>query len=406
MSLAPRVIALPQPAPLPVLALGAYLKNTACRIDGTEARLSALHGDLGEADACRALDGSARQLAAQGPRLMAVAHDLHPDFPSTRLAVAHASELAVPAWPVQHHRAHVGAVQAEAGLRGATLGLALDGVGLGSDGQPWGGELLWADDPARTSRWQRAAHLPALALPGGDRAAREPWRVAAALLWQQGRSDEIVPRLGPQAGEAAARGVLALLERQFHCPRTTAAGRWFDAAAAALGLHRGLQAEAEAALALERAATAWLEAHPADVERLPAEWPWALAQLPQQVAALFDTAAARCGEGAARFHLGLAQALAEACVQQASAHDVGTVVFSGGCFFNRLLSQALQAHLQRAGLRVLCPTAIGCGDAGLALGQAWLASWAQSRGDAPTALSHPHCPTAPAGAEQENPPCA
>jgi hydrogenase maturation protein HypF len=411
--MATSVVALPRPAPVPVLALGAYLKNTACRIDGAEARFSALHGDLGEADACRALDASARELAAQSPRLDAVVHDLHPDFPSSRLAATIAAEHGLAAWPVQHHRAHVGVVQAEAGLRGATLALALDGVGLGSDGQAWGGELLWADDPARSSRWQRAAHLPALALPGGDRAAREPWRVAAALLWQQGRGDEIVARLAPASGaadDAAARGVAALLQRQLNCPTTTAAGRWFDAAAAALGLHQGPQAEAEAALALERAATAWIDAHPADAERLPAESPWTLARLPEHVATLFDLPAARRGEGAARFHLGLAQALADTCLQQALAHDVGSVVLSGGCFFNRLLTRTLEARLQRAGLRVLRAAAAGCGDAGLALGQAWLASWAQARGDAATALSQPERPTltrpAPTGADLETPPCA
>lgn len=400
------VVALPQPAPVPVLALGAYLKNTVCRVDGTEARFSALHGDLGEADACRALDASARTLAAQGAAVAAVAHDLHPDFPSTRLAAALADGLGAPAWPVQHHRAHVGVVQAETSLRGAVLGLALDGVGLGSDGQAWGGELLWADDPARSSQWRRCAHLPALALPGGDRAAREPWRVAAALLWQQGRGDEIVARFGPMVDEAAAHGVAALLARGLNCPATTAAGRWFDAAAAALGLHTGPQHEAEAAIALERAATAWLEAHPAEAARLQAEARWTMAQLPQQVAALFDTSAPRRGEGAARFHLGLAHALATACLEAASAHDVGSVVLSGGCFFNRLLSQALQAPLQRAGLRVLRPAAAGCGDAGLALGQAWLASWATARGDAATALSHPQHPTAPRRADEETPPCA
>lgn len=389
--MAPQVLALPEAAPLPVLALGAYLKNTVCRLQGRQATLSALHGDLGDADACRALDASARVLLGSGPALAALAHDLHPDFPSTRLAQALAAAHGLPAWAVQHHRAHLGVVQAEAGLRGAVLGLALDGVGLGSDGQAWGGELLWADDPARSSAWQRLAHLPALPLPGGDRAAREPWRMSAALLWQQGRADEIAPRLAGQAGASAAQGVQAMLQRQLNCPPSTAAGRWFDAVAAGLGLHHGVQAEAEAAIALERAASAWLADHPAEHQALQAECrqTWTLAQLPGQVAALLDLPPQRCAEAAARFHFGLAAALAQACIQHAMVRDVGTVVLSGGCFYNQVLTQALQAQLLEAGLRVLRPQAAGCGDAGLALGQAWLASWAQSRGDSPAALATP-----------------
>lgn len=389
-------IALPRPAPLPVLALGGYLKNTACRLDAREAAFSVVHGDLGDADACRALDASARTLLAgmltRRPAVAALAHDLHPDFPSTRAAQALATQHALPAWPVQHHRAHLGVVQAETGLQGAVLGLALDGVGLGSDGQAWGGELLWAADPARSSAWQRLAHLPALPLPGGDRAAREPWRLAAALLWQQGRGDEIARRFAPAAGTAATSGVQALLQRQLNCPPTTAAGRWFDAIAAGLGLHQGPQREAEAAVALERAASAWLLDHPDQGPRLQAEClaTWTLQQLPAQAVALLDLAPARRGEAAARFHFGLAAALANACIQQAQARDVGCVVLSGGCFHNRLLTQALRAPLQAAGLSVLLPQAAGCGDAGLALGQAWLASWAQSRGDPSHALAQPH----------------
>jgi hydrogenase maturation protein HypF len=180
-----------------------------------------------------------------------------------------------------------------------------------------------------------------------------------------------------------------LLARQFNCPPTTAGGRWFDAAAAALGLHTGPQAEAEAAVALERAAAEWLADQPADAERPAAAEPLPLDQLPALVASLFDLPAVRRGEGAARFHIGLASALAQATLQQAAALDVGTVVLGGGCFFNRVLSQALTRRLEAAGLRVLRPSAPGCGDAGLALGQAWLASWATARGDAGHALSHP-----------------
>jgi hydrogenase maturation protein HypF len=370
---------LPAGAPSRVLALGAYLKNSACTLDGSDLRWSAAHGDLGDPAACLALEASAAALCAAlagGPQ--AIAHDLHPDFHSTRLAQALAARLGVPAVAVQHHHAHLAVVAAEHGLVDEPLvGWALDGVGLGSDGGAWGGELLWLDAPARSTAWRRLAHLPALALPGGDRAAREPWRLAAALLHALGRGDEIGPRLGPSAGAAAAATVQQMLARGLNCPPTTAAGRWFDAAAAALGVHRGPQAEAEAAVALEAEAARWLARHPA-----PPVAAVALEALPAAVGALFDEPAAARGAAAARFHARLADALAGALVAAARAHGVRHVALGGGCFFNRVLSQRLEATLREAGLRVHRPGAAGCGDAGLALGQAWIAAWSLRHGAA------------------------
>ena len=134
----------PQPAPRRILAVGAWLKNTACRLEGDTVRWSPLHGDLAEPAQCMALEASIEALLAEGP-VDAIAHDLHPDFFSTRLAQRWAQQLGVPAIGVQHHHAHIAALQAEHGLSEPVLGLALDGVGLGTDGVAWGGELLWVD---------------------------------------------------------------------------------------------------------------------------------------------------------------------------------------------------------------------------------------------------------------------
>ncbi len=362
--------ALPRPAPARVLACGAFLKNRAARIDGDRLAWSGLHGDLGEADACRALDVSADALLANGP-VDVIAHDLHPDFHSTRLAVGLAGRLGVPAIAVQHHHAHIAAVIAERGLAQPVIGLALDGVGLGSDGTAWGGEVLWVDGGEAAHRWQRVAHLQPLALPGGDVAAREPWRMAAAVLHALGRGDEIERRFGPIVGTQPARLLRSMLDRGLNCPSTTSAGRWFDAAAGALGLSVKQGAEAEAAIALERAAAQALERRHEGVPFAPS------LDLRGVVGDAFEVPRddpAAIGRAALHFHHALADGLADSAVQAAQQHDTDTVVLGGGCFMNRVLTERLAAQLQARGLAVHAPQDTPCGDASLALGQAWVAA--------------------------------
>ena len=366
-----------------VLALGAYLKNAAClRYDDGRVHWSALHGDLGTPAACAALEASAEELLQRaGRRVDAIAHDLHPDFHSTRLALALADRLGVPALGVQHHHAHVAVVAAERALAGPVVGLALDGVGLGGDGTAWGGELLRLEDAGFT----RVAHLWPLALPGGDVAAREPWRMAAAALHALGRGDEIAPRFGPGVGAPLARGVAQMLARGLHCPPTTSAGRWFDAAAAALGLCLRQAHEAQAAQALEQAATRWLQGQaPPDGSTLRDDALRCDELAPRDAAGRIDLrplfarlvelgAQHDAGRGAALFHLVLAEALARAAGDAAAASGVRQVALAGGCLFNRLLGERLAVLLARRGLEAMLPHSVSCGDAGLALGQAWVA---------------------------------
>ena len=385
---------LPQAAPATVLAAGAFLKNRVALLHGRELLWSPLHGDLSQPDACAAMEEAlemlTREASGQGWRIDAVAHDLHPDFPSTRAAAAWAQQMGVPAVPVQHHHAHLGVVMAEQGWNGdePVFGLALDGVGLGTDGTAWGGELL----AARAGVFKRLWHLPVLRLPGGDAAAREPWRVAAAVRHAQSRGAEIVPRFGARVGEAVAAGVLMLLDRGVRCPTSTAAGRWFDAAAAALRLAPLRQAEAEAAIALEQAATGWLAARvPGQVfGEVTGDAPGGMSgavsgdvpgavfgdgstappDLPALVASLFDEPDP--GRGAARFHA----ALANTVVQAAARHGATHLALTGGCFHNRLLSRLVEQQSHALGIRCFRPQEVDCGDAGLALGQAWLAAHA------------------------------
>ena len=356
----PRAIQLAQAGP-PVLALGGYLKNTICVTRGDEAFVSQHIGDLDNRPTCRALEETALHLLnVLDVQPDIIACDLHPDFESTRLAAALAAERGLPLVRVQHHHAHVAAVMAEHGLVGRVLGLALDGVGLGEDGEAWGGELLRVD----AAGYRRLGHLRPIALPGGDRAAREPWRMAAAALHALGRGDEIERRFAhPGAG-----AVRAMLERDLRCPRTTSMGRWFDAAAGLLGLKEVMHFEGQAAMLLEGLATTQ-----GPVEPLPDGWridgtTLDLLPLVGRLADERDAAA-----GAALFHCTLAAALADWVLAAAARAGIRDVVLSGGCFMNRLLAADVESRLLSAGLAVHEACELPPNDGGIAAGQAWVA---------------------------------
>jgi len=364
-----------------ILACGAFLKNAACLLDtqAPHAPLwSAPHGDLSDPAACAALEQSVRALLAQaGGPVDAVAHDLHPDFFSTHLAMRLAHEHGVSAIAVQHHHAHIAAVLAEHraqhDIARPVIGIALDGVGLGTDGVAWGGEVLLVDGAQCT----RVGHLSPLALPGGDVAAREPWRMAAAALHAGGMADQIVPRFAPTVGAQAARTIHTMLQRGLNCPPTTAAGRWFDAVAGLLGLSVRQEFEAQAAIALEQAAARYLQDHTLEVHA--SDWavtPEGQIDLRPLLRSTLIPADSHTptavDEAAARFHLTLADALCAHAIAQAHAHQLRDVALGGGCFFNRVLTQHVVAQLSIAGLNVLQTQKLSCGDAGLALGQAWV----------------------------------
>ncbi len=361
-----------------VLALGAWLKNAACLLDGEDVVFSTVHGDLRDAKACQALEVSARALVAQARApIAAIAHDLHPDFYSTQLAHTWAHELQVPAIAVQHHHAHIAVVMAEHHLCEPVIGLALDGVGLGTDGMAWGGELLHVAPQG----WRRLGHLWPLQLPGGDSAARQPWRMLVSALHTMGREKESEARLASSIPPASVRMILSMLHKNLNCPWTTSAGRWFDAAAAALGLQLQRQDEAEAAIALEQEATRYLRGA-SDTERrqLMRDTPTCVASgvLDMRIllARLLDWPGlpATRAQAAAWFHMALARALADWAAQAARHAQCTAVCLGGGCFMNAILAEQTTLHLQSQGLRVFKPVRHGCGDAGLALGQAWVAT--------------------------------
>jgi hydrogenase maturation protein HypF len=358
----------PQPIKLPrsgpsVLATGGFLKNTICLTRGDEAFLSQHIGDLDNAPTCRALEETAQRLMDLleiEPEI--VAHDLHPDFHSTRFAADFARSRGLKSVAVQHHHAHIAAVAAEHGVTGPLLGLALDGVGMGADKGSWGGELLQVDN----ERFARLGHLRELALPGGDKAAREPWRMAAAALFALGRGGEIKERF-PQ--QRAAGAVAMMLGGNAHTPPTSSCGRWFDAAAGLAGVREVAAFEGQAAMLYESQS-----AQHGEVDAMEGGFvlgkDGTLDLLPL-LARLADER--EVGFAAALFHATLAEALAAWVQRAAQENGIRRVALGGGCFLNRILSEGVRRRLEAAGFDVLEARLAPPNDGGLSLGQAWIA---------------------------------
>ncbi len=330
------------PAGPPLIAVGAELKNTFCLAKGGQAWVGHHIGDLRNFETLTAFrDGIAHfeRLFAVAPEV--VAHDLHPDYLST----AYALERDLPAVAVQHHHAHLAAVLAEHGEGAPAVGAIYDGAGLGTDGTVWGGEILVGD----LRGFERAAHLHPVRLPGGDAAAREPYRMACAWLVAAGLP---VPAGWEPIAQLCRSGLAA--------PWTSSAGRLFDAVAALCGLRTHTTYEGQAAIELEALAD--------PAERGAYVFGPRLDPRPVIEAILRDRDDPAVVS--ARFHRGLAEATAAACAATGEA----TAVLSGGVFQNRLLLALTTAALEERGLRVLTPRRLPANDGGISFGQAAVAA--------------------------------
>lgn len=370
---APRSLPLGTSTPRPVLAMGAHLKSAVCVAHETRAVLSPHVGDLdswdGRVALREAVDGLLR-VAGVAPQV--IAHDLHPDYASTVLGHALSDELGIhQRVAVQHHHAHVAACLAEWQERGPVIGVAFDGSGLGTDGAIWGGEFLLVEGAS----FERRGHLAYVALPGGDAAARRPWRSAAAhLVAAQARAERPVS-VTSEEWEV----VHQMLERPERLPRTSSAGRLFDAVASILDLRHVATFEGEAAMALEAVATArGSRTYPFT---LVGAGPWTVDAGDLARAAYHDRLAGRDVAGiAGAFHRSLRDLVVSGCMRIREEAGVDTVVLTGGVFMNALLLSITEAALAAAGFRTLHPRLAPCNDGGIALGQAYVAAHALREG--------------------------
>ena len=367
---APQPLGLPWPFPRHVLACGAELKHTFCLAKGGHAFVSHHIGDLENYETFRSFTegvGHFRRLFAVEPEV--VAHDLHPEYLSTKYAL----ELdGVELEGVQHHHAHVAACLADNGEPGPVIGVAYDGLGYGADGTIWGGELLVAD----LEGFRRAGHLEVVAMPGGAAAIREPWRMAAA--WLGAAFDGPVPEHLAVVGRNLDRWeqVAALARSGTASVATSSAGRLFDAVSAILGVRDAVNYEGQAAVELEQLADpAETAAYPARVGGGTDEGAPLLVGGRDLVRGVVEDLDAGVPAPliAARFHNGLAEATVAACQAVRDATGLEAVALSGGVFQNLLLLERTVARLELEGFRVLVHSRVPPNDAGISLGQAAVA---------------------------------
>lgn len=347
-----------------VLALGAHFKSTVCILKGDAAFISPHIGDLETPQARDFFDDSVdlmERITECRPEI--VACDLHPAFYSTRVARRRGGRVIF----VQHHHAHVVSCMAENGYRGEVIGLAMDGTGYGTDGTVWGGEFLVADE----RDFRRMGHILPFSLPGGERAVREPWRVAVSLLRQalpvtwSVLCEELglLPRLYDEA-------VLEQIMDLQVSPVCSSLGRLFDGVAALLGIRHRAAFEGQAAMGLEELAGRQpLSSLPYDIVSADGVRHVDFRRL---VAALAEGVKAGKDRGAlaAAFHGTVISALAEMaeCIRKDTGLHI--VALSGGCFQNRLLFRGCLEELKRRDFKVLFQRRLPCNDGGIALGQA------------------------------------
>ena len=353
----PSHLVLPVSSRESILAVGAALKNTFCLTRGNQAFVSHHIGDLSNYETYSSFaDGVShlQQLLDVEPTV--IAHDLHPDYPSTQYAQELAALTGARLVGVQHHHAHIASCLADNAFAGPVIGVAFDGVGLGCDQHAWGGEFLIADLHGFT----REAHLPEVPLPGGDIAVRQPWRMALAHL-DAAFGGDIPAGLSVVKRHASQWDHVLSVARSGIAPLTSSAGRLFDAVASLLGIRDEISYEGQAAIDLETAA----DPH----ETGTYDFPYLIPGLVRDLARGIPIPVL-----GARFHNALADLTLTTCRQLRSSHGLSVVALSGGVFQNALLLRRCLERLESDGFTVLTQRQVPCNDGGISLGQAAIAS--------------------------------
>ncbi len=377
---APLPVDLPLESPMPLIAVGPHLKNTFTLVHGRRAYVSQHIGDLESLETIehwRVALAAYRRLFRVEPSV--AVRDLHPGYLSTRLAGELGLERII---AVQHHHAHVAAVLAEHGVQEPVIGVAYDGTGYGADGNVWGAEFFIAD----LGGYRRVGQLRYGYLPGGDLAAREPWRAALGYLALEPNRAGAFTRAFRGIPDEAHAIAVQQITRRLNAPLASSLGRLFDAAAAVLGVRTVNRYEGEAAMQLEALAGArQAEPLPFPATQNP-DGVWVLDPLPL-LAALGErrTAGVDVALLAAQFHESVAVATDALAARLAAQSGLDTVALGGGCFQNARLIVSVRNRLEARGLRVLVPRQLSPNDGAVSYGQAAVAATLLHRETTPCA---------------------
>ncbi len=350
----------------PVLAVGAELKNTVCLTKENRAFMSQHIGDmenLETLDFFHLTITHLKRILEIRPKILA--HDLHPDYLSSKFA---RKQNDLPTIAVQHHHAHIVSCLAEHGLNGPVIGVAMDGTGLGTDGRIWGGEILLAD----LTSFKRVSHLDYMALPGGDAAAKFPWRMALVYLYKaygDGLFDLQIPFVRNLDKEEAMI-VLSMAGKGINSPLTSSCGRFFDAVSALLGLRHKIGYEGQAAIELdmcqnhkEKGRYSWqTQKNDDNLVMLTSEI----------IRGVVGDIMSGVGKGiiSRRFHNTLIHMITDTCARIRDEMGIDKIALSGGSFQNVSLLMGLSRSLEKKGFDVYSHALVPTNDGGLALGQA------------------------------------
>lgn len=367
----PSPVQMPIASPVPVLAVGAELKNTFCLLRGQEAVLSQHIGDMASLATQQHFASSLehwKTLLNITPA--AVAHDLHPSYTTSQ----YTQTLDLPRIGVQHHHAHVATCLADNGVSGPVIGVVFDGTGYGTDGAIWGGEFAVAD----FGHARRVAHLEYMPLPGGDAAIRHPARIAVAYLIQLFGELPPVPFLKTMP-LSEQRLIRQMVKQRVNTPLTSSCGRLFDAVAALVGLRGQVTYEAQAAIELEAVSSCLTEEH--------GTYPFTVRDGQVQLRSLLGQIVSDVEAGVSpgiigqRFHHTLAEMVRYVCLRVRDSDGLNAVALSGGCWQNRLLLARTVRRLQAEGFTVYTHKQVPTNDGGLSLGQAAVAAARLARGE-------------------------
>ncbi|MBI5287141.1 MAG: carbamoyltransferase HypF, partial [Deltaproteobacteria bacterium] len=358
-----------------VLATGGELKTTLCL---TKERYAIISQHIGDMENKEAIDFyketliNLMQTFKVKPQV--VAHDLHPDFWTTRFAREYCSSLPTPhpsLIAVQHHHAHIASCIAEHGLRGKVIGIALDGTGYGTDGKVWGGEFLIADERG----FERFAHLQYIPMPGGEKAIKEPFRMALSYLYRAFGDEamEIYPQFFHRFNQRDLKTLISMIKGGINSPLTSGCGRLFDAVSSILGIKDVITFEGEAAIALEMIASPDVDAcygseikggHPYIIDVRP--------MIRDLIADMKNNVELSVITG--KFHNTIAEIMSVISKMAMQETSIQRVVLSGGCLQNTILLKRAVSRLEGNGFNVFTHRIVPPNDGGISLGQALIAS--------------------------------